>query len=220
MAKRSSPHEGTTESTYIDLGATTKEALAISLKSRNIARSAIGDHNPEDRVRQRCAIAVGDIAMANLMRFLHDPVFAGLEALKSRSCIITDIRMVQVGIQKQGHESHIICALDHGSDISAREGITRSSAGFIELGPRIDESIIVIGNAPSALITLCDLIHEGRSPALVIGTPVGFVNAAESKALLRTYAVPSISTDGTRGGTPVAVAAMNEIITIFAKRHE
>jgi precorrin-8X/cobalt-precorrin-8 methylmutase len=59
------------------------------------------------------------------------------------------------------------------------------------------------------------MIREGVRPAVVIGTPVGFVNAAESKELLRTIDIPSISTEGTRGGTPVAVAATNECITLF-----
>jgi precorrin-8X/cobalt-precorrin-8 methylmutase len=59
------------------------------------------------------------------------------------------------------------------------------------------------------------MIRDGIRPAVVIGTPVGFVNAAESKELLRTLAIPSISTEGTRGGTPVAVAAVNECITLF-----
>jgi precorrin-8X/cobalt-precorrin-8 methylmutase len=59
------------------------------------------------------------------------------------------------------------------------------------------------------------MIQDGIHPAAVIGTPVGFVNAAESKALLRTLDIPSISTEGTRGGTPVAVAAVNECITIL-----
>jgi precorrin-8X/cobalt-precorrin-8 methylmutase len=122
--------------------------------------------------------------------------------------------MVQVGIQKKGHESEVICALDHGEEIARRQGITRSSAGIQALAGKIPGSIVVIGNAPSALLTLCALIRGGTSPAVVIGTPVGFVNAAESKATLRTLDVPSISTEGTRGGTPVAVAAINECITI------
>ena len=74
---------------------------------------------------------------------------------------------------------------------------------------------MVVGNAPSALLTLCRMIDEGVLPALVVGMAVGFVNAAESKELLRTLAVPSISTLGTRGGTPPAVAAVNEIITMY-----
>ena len=72
----------------------------------------------------------------------------------------------------------------------------------------------MIGNAPSALISVCTMVGNGIRPAVVIGTPVGFVNAQESKELLRATDIPSISTEGTRGGTPVAVASMNEIIVL------
>jgi precorrin-8X/cobalt-precorrin-8 methylmutase len=172
----------------------------------------------EDRVRQRCAIAVGDLAMADLLRFRLDPVGAGLGALDAGSPIVADIRMVEVGIQKRGHASSVHCALDHGADLAQASGITRTSAGLLSLGDRLEGAIIVIGNAPSALLALCRMVEEGLRPALVIGMPVGFVNAAESKALLRTLEIPSISNEGTRGGTPVAVAAMNEIITIRAEQ--
>jgi precorrin-8X/cobalt-precorrin-8 methylmutase len=123
--------------------------------------------------------------------------------------------MVQIGIQKKGHQSEVICALDYGADLAKEQGITRSSAGFLALKDRLPGSIVVIGNAPSALIVLCNLIRDGIRPAVVIGTPVGFVNAAESKEMLRTVDIPSISNEGTRGGTPIAVAALNECITIF-----
>jgi precorrin-8X/cobalt-precorrin-8 methylmutase len=73
----------------------------------------------------------------------------------------------------------------------------------------------VIGNAPSALLAVCAMIGEGVRPAAVIGAPVGFVNAAESKAALREIGIPSVSSEGTRGGTPIAVAAINECITMF-----
>ena len=88
--------------------------------------------------------------------------------------------------------------------------------GFVDaLADRIARAIVVGGNAPSALFAVCERIEGGMEPSLVIGTPVGFVQAAESKELLRTLPVPSISTEGTRGGSPVAVAAMNEIITVW-----
>jgi len=215
MPEESSRRADTSASTYIDPGATTKEAYLISKTSRTLAREKIGNKTPEDRVRQRCSIAVGDFAMADLMRFSGNPVPATIAALKSGAPIITDIRMVQVGIQKKGHRSEVLCALDFGSDIAKSREITRSSAGILALRDRIPGSIIVIGNAPSALLVVCDLIKVGIRPAVVIGTPVGFVNAAESKALLRTIDIPSISTEGTRGGTPVAVAATNECITIL-----
>ncbi len=215
MSKESLRHGDITTNMYIDPGAQTREGYEISKKSRMLARDAIGDANPEDRVRQRCAIAVGDFRMAELIRFTGDPVKATLAALRQSAPIITDIRMVQIGIQKKGHTSGVLCALDFGADIAKDRGITRSSAGFISLRERLGGSIVVIGNAPSALLSLCQMVREGVRPTVIIGTPVGFVNAAESKDALRTTDVPSISTEGTRGGTPVAVAAMNECITMF-----
>jgi len=215
MSKESSRHAGTTKNTYIDVGADTQEGYAISTKSRALAREAIGNETPEDRVKQRCSIAVGDFAMADLMRFNNDPIPAVIEALRKGAPIITDIRMVQIGIQKKGHRSEVLCALDYGAEIVKERGITRSSAGFIALKDRLPGSIVVIGNAPSALLSLCDMVKNGVRPAAIIGAPVGFVNAAESKALLRTIDIPSISSEGTRGGTPVAVAAANECITMF-----
>jgi len=216
MSKELSPRGDITANTYIDPGADTKEGYAISKKSRTLARSVVGNVTVEDRIRQRCSISVGDFAMAGLLRFMNDPVPATLAALEAHAPIITDIRMVQVGIQKKGHASDVICALDHGVDIAKEWEITRSSAGLIALQERIPGAIVVIGNAPSALIALCGMVRDaGIRPAVVIGAPVGFVNAAESKALLRTLDIPSISNEGTRGGTPVAVAAMNECITLF-----
>jgi precorrin-8X/cobalt-precorrin-8 methylmutase len=207
-----------TGNTYTDLAADTPEAYAISSTSRNLARKRLGNATPEDRVRQRCSIAVGDFAMAELMRFRGDPVAEGIAALARRAPIITDISMVKAGILKRGHDSEVLCALDFGEEIARERGITRTSAGFVALQDRIEGAIVVIGNAPSALLLLCDRIREGVCPALVVGTPVGFVNAAESKEALRALDVPSISNAGTRGGTPVAVAAINEIITMFAER--
>jgi precorrin-8X/cobalt-precorrin-8 methylmutase len=215
MSKESLRHGDTSTNTYIDPGADTNEGYEISKKSRTLARTMVGNANDEDRIRQRCSVAVGDFGMADLLRFSNDPVPAALTALKQGSPIITDIRMVQVGIQKKGHKSKIICALDFGAGIAQERGITRSSAGFIALQAKLAGSIVVIGNAPSALLSLCTMMQEGVCPAVIIGAPVGFVNAAEAKELLRTIKVPSISTEGTRGGTPVAVAAMNECITIF-----
>jgi len=207
-----------TENTYIDPGADTKEGYQISSTSRGLARMVVGDATPEDRIRQRCAIAVGDFVMADLMAFRNNPVEAGLGALSEGAPIITDIRMVQTGVRKKEHHSEVLCALDYGAEISQEYGITRTSAGFMALRDTIENAIIVIGNAPSALLTVCKMIDEGVTPALVIGTPVGFVNAKESKDILRTKNVPSISNVGTRGGTPPAVASLNEIITMYVEK--
>jgi precorrin-8X/cobalt-precorrin-8 methylmutase len=207
-----------TENTYIDPGADTKEGYQISVTSRSLARQVVGNATPEDRIRQRCAIAVGDFVMADLMAFRHDPVAAGLGALAAGAPVITDIRMVQTGVRKKEHHSEVLCALDYGAEISREHGITRTSAGFQALRETVEGAIIVIGNAPSALLTVCRMVDEGVRPALVVGTPVGFVNAKESKELLRNRDVPSISNVGTRGGTPPAVASLNEIITMYVEQ--
>lgn len=213
-------HPGvTTESTYTDIGADTPEEFSISSRSRILARETNGKATPEDRIRQRCSIAVGDWAMADLLRFENDPVSAGLAAVAAGAPVFTDIRMVLTGIQTCGHSCPVECALDYGADISREQGIIRSSAGFVALKDRLEGSIVVIGNAPSALLTVCGFVDEGIRPALIVGTPVGFVNAAESKEILRTKAVPSVSNVGTRGGTPVAVASLNEIITMYSEQN-
>jgi precorrin-8X/cobalt-precorrin-8 methylmutase len=211
----------TMDEVYTDIGATTSEAMEISMKSRKLISSLIGDEGPEDRIRQRCVIATGDPSIAEILRFMHDPVKAGLEALEDCSRILVDIKMVAAGVVKKGHNSSVTSFIGSGDDLAGEQGITRTSAGILSLQEELAGSIVVIGNAPSALLTLCDLMDSGKAkPRLVIGTPVGFVNAAESKERLRSMEVPSISTVGTRGGTPIAVACINEMINMFERsRH-
>ncbi|MGP8329938.1 MAG: precorrin-8X methylmutase [Methanosarcinaceae archaeon] len=199
-----------------DLGAHTQEAKAISITSRNIARRVVGDKTPEDRVRQRCMIATGDPAVAKIMRFKNEPINAGVEAIKKGAPIFVDINMVKVGISKKEHNCDVICVLDEDADatIAHEYGITRTSAGFLACRDRLNGAIIAIGNAPSAALTVCRLIEHGVRPALVVGTPVGFVNAARSKEEILKIDLPSITCTGTRGGTPIAVACVNELIAI------
>jgi precorrin-8X/cobalt-precorrin-8 methylmutase len=203
---------------HSDIGAVTPEAKEISRRSRRLISQLIGDETPEDRIRQRCVIATGDPSVAGILRFGHDPVQAGLAALEDGAPIFADIRMVEAGIVKAGHRSPMRTFIGQGDDLARREGITRTSAGVLACQDELEGSVVIIGNAPSALLVLCQLMEAGRArPRLVIGVPVGFVNAAESKERLRGLALPSITTVGTRGGTPVAVAAMNEIINIYAR---
>lgn len=203
---------------YTDIGATTPEAMQISRKSRRLISDLIGDESPEDHIRQRCVIATGDPSVAGLLRFKGDPFQAGITALERAEPIFVDINMVLAGVLKKGHNSPVEAFLGKGDSLAAEQGITRTSAGVLALKERLNGSIVVIGNAPSALLTLCDIIEtKSAVPALVIGVPVGFVNAAESKERLREMDVASISTEGTRGGSPIAVAAINEIINAHAR---
>ncbi|HUS74546.1 MAG TPA: precorrin-8X methylmutase [Methanothrix sp.] len=203
---------------YTDIGAVTPEALEISRKSRRLISEMIGDDTFEDRIKQRCVIATGDPSVAEILRFHGRPGEAGLQALEKGAPIFADIKMVQAGILKKGHNSPIETFIGQGDALAKELGITRTSAGVMALQDRLSGSIVVIGNAPSALLTLCELMEAGKVvPRLVIGAAVGFVNAAESKERLREIDVPSISTAGTRGGTPIAVAAINEIINAHAR---
>ena len=203
---------------YTDIGAVTPEAMEISRKSRRLISEMIGDATPEDKIRQRCVIATGDPSVAEILIFQGRPVEAGLQALEKGAPIFVDIKMVQAGVLKTGHHSQIECFIGQGDGLAKELGITRTSAGVLALQERLSGSIVVIGNAPSALLTLCELIESGKAlPRLVIGAAVGFVNAKESKERLREMDMPSISTAGTRGGTPIAVAAINEIINAYAR---
>jgi|SRR5665648_175843 len=198
----------------IDSGARTKEAKAIYETSRRIAREIVGDDTPEDRIRQRCVVSTGDPQFKDLMRFCHGPIQAGIKAIQAGAPIFTDIRMVEAGITKQGHKCPIKCVLERGGELAQAHQITRTSAGFLELNNELEGSIVVIGNAPSAAITVCRLVEQGIRPALIVATPVGFVNAAESKELVRTIDIANITCIGTRGGTPVAVSVVNELVAM------
>ena len=200
----------------IEPGATTPEAKTIAEEGRAIVRKIVGDNSLEDRIRQRCVIATGDPGFKDLLVFTSDPIKAGLEAISAGASIFTDIRMVRTGIIKTGHGCEIQCVLDMegAEDIARDRSITRTSAGFLAAGNILQDSVVVIGNAPSAAITLCRMVEFGIRPALIIAVPVGFVNAAGSKEMVRELDVPSITCIGTRGGTPVAVACINELLVI------
>ncbi|HEY9246286.1 MAG TPA: precorrin-8X methylmutase [Candidatus Methanoperedens sp.] len=204
--------------TDIKFGARTREAIRISEKSLKIVSSFVKGDTPLDRIRRRCVMATGDPAFADLLRFSNEPVKAGVNAIQKNATIFTDIKMAEVGITKRGHSCDIKCVLESGEEIAETEGITRTSAGFIALEHMLHDAIIVIGNAPSAALTICRMIENGLMPALLVVTPVGFVNAAESKEYVRKLSVPSITCVGTRGGTPVAVAIMNELIEMAAEQ--
>lgn len=154
---------------YTDIGASTPEAIKISRKSRELISSMIGDRSLEDRITQRCVIATGDPSTADIMRFQNDPFQAGLKALERGAPIYVDIKMVQAGVLKKGHTSPIEAFIDKGDELAASRGITRTSAGVFALNEKLSGSIAVIGNAPSALLTLCELMESGRvQPDLVI----------------------------------------------------
>ncbi len=195
----------------VDMGDYTEEARKIVEKSYSIVNKFIPGNSPEDMILKRVVIATGDPEFRNLIAFKNDPVSAGMKAIKKGSPIFTDVEMVRAGINKRKLESRVECVLEYADKNTE---LTRTASGFFNVGESLGDSIAVIGNAPSAALALCEMIQNDIRPALVIATPVGFVNAEESKERIRTLEIPSITSIGTRGGSTVAVAIINAIIQL------
>jgi precorrin isomerase len=191
------------------MGDLTDEAKEIVRRSYEIVEKYVKGNSPEDFIIKRCIISTGDPEIKNLIVFRGDAVKDGIKAIRRRKRVITDVAMVKAGIRAMDLE--VLTAIEHGDGASGR---TRVSAGMLNLGAKIDGSIVAIGNAPSAAITLCDMVEMGIKPSLVVATPVGFVNAAESKEMIRGLDIPSITTVGTRGGSTLCVAIINSIIAL------
>ncbi|MGZ4903214.1 MAG: precorrin-8X methylmutase [Halobacteriota archaeon] len=196
-------------------GASTAEAQRIALLSKQIVSDIVADDSAEGMVKQRVVMATGNSAFSAIIRFCNDPIRAGITAIQEGRFVYTDINMVCVGISKDMEHfgGKVQCELpDKMSTVSSEQ--TRASAGFLKLGENLNNAIVVVGNAPSAAMTVAAMVGDGVRPSLIVATPVGFVNAAESKRVIRALDIPSITTVGTQGGTPVAVAIVNELIAI------
>jgi precorrin-8X/cobalt-precorrin-8 methylmutase len=159
-------------------------------------------------VAERIVHASADLEYADILVLDEAALQKGLEALRYGASIITDVNMVAAGITARK-------ACCYVSDPRARElseelGITRSAAGFRVAAEEVgDDAVWVVGNAPTALFELLD---PGVAPALVVGLPVGFVGAAESKEKLIESGLPAIANRGPKGGSAVAAAALNALI--------
>ena len=173
----------------------------------------------------RAVHATGDISLAEALVFHPRAVEAGLEALSQGALVVTDVEMIAVGINKKFLRilgARTVC-LVNAEEIKAEAqalGCTRAYCALKRALALPEKKIIVVGNAPTALLAVLDHLHEGGNPPeLVIGVPVGFVGAAEYKERLRRQdQVPFITLPGTRGGTPVAVALSNALLKLAVER--
>lgn len=184
--------------------------------------------SPEERaVITRIIHATGDVQLAEHVLFKPDAIARGLIAIARQARIFTDVSMVAAGINKplaQFHHCPIESLLDQPGleQLASAQNITRSAAAVIEALPRLGGNIIVIGNAPTALLALLDALDEERCefPALIIGMPVGFIATRESKEALWKRPYPAITIEGTRGGSPAAAATVNALMTLARKKLE
>lgn len=188
---------------------------------RIIDHEMAGHGFPPDQwaVVRRVIHTTGDMDYARCISIHPRALGAAAEALRSGTGIYTDTRMIQVGLSPWRLEWFgnpvFTPVLEAGSQRRAEEtGTTRSVAAFRGVGKRLDGQIVAVGNAPTALLEVIRLVEEDRvRPAVVIGVPVGFVQAAESKeALRRLEEIPSITVLGRKGGSTVAVAIVHALL--------
>jgi len=198
-----------------------QEPKAIEAESyRTIERLVAGlaGDPAEQAVAMRIIHATGDPAYAELLAFAPNFVSASLAALRRGAKIFTDVEMVRSGINKALVEAlggEVICAISRPEvrEAAQRQGRTRAMTAIDLLWPQMAQNLVVIGNAPTALFRLLELCRTGEGlPAAVIGTPVGFVGAAEAKAALEASSLPYLTVRGTKGGSTVAVAAVNALL--------
>lgn len=168
-------------------------------------------------VARRMIHACGMVDLVDDIAFGGDPVTAARAALANGAPILVDARMVASGIiAARFPKTEIICTIgeDDTADLAQRLGTTRSAAAVELWRPRLEGGIVAIGNAPTALFHLLDVIEAGGPrPAAIFGFPVGFVGAAESKQALieADLGIPYLTVRGRRGGSAIAAAAINAL---------
>jgi precorrin isomerase len=147
-----------------------------------------------------------------------DAVSAGRTALQAGAPILCDARMVAEGVTRSRlpADNVVLCTLQHPDipALASRMGTTRSAAALELWRPHLAGAVVAIGNAPTALFRLLELLAEGvPKPSLILGFPVGFVGAAESKTALvaHSHGVPFLTLHGRRGGSAIAAAAVNAL---------
>lgn len=197
------------------------EPADIERRSFEIISAELGDRafDPlEEPVIKRCIHTSADFEYADSLVFSEGAVERGLEALRDGADIVTDTQMAKAGINRKrlaafGGEVYNFISDEDVAAEAARRGCTRSAVCMEKAAGLGGKLIFAIGNAPTALIRICELIREGKlHPELVIGVPVGFVNVVQSKELLLQTEVPSIAARGRKGGSNIAACIVNALL--------
>ena len=165
---------------------------------------------------ERLVHACGMPDIIDDLRLSDGAVAAGQKALAGGAPVLVDANMVAAGITRLTARNEIYCSVGKTAarERARRDGTTRSAAAIDLMRQNLAASVVAIGNAPTALFRLLELLQDGApAPALIIGMPVGFIGAAESKQALIDHAgtVPYITITGRRGGSALAAAAVNAL---------
>ena len=171
-------------------------------------------------VVKRVVHATADFEYADLIVFGNRPIEAAVYAILNGADIITDVRMVEAGINKnilKRFGGSIKCFISDKdvAESAKSKGRTMSSLAMRKASKYMEKGIVLIGNAPTALREVVDMVKCSRvEPALVVGVPVGFVDAEESKETLQGLKIPYITVRGRKGGSTVAVAIINALLIL------
>jgi precorrin-8X/cobalt-precorrin-8 methylmutase len=195
--------------------------MDIEKRSFEIITELLGDKvlDPKNElVIKRAIHATADFDYADNLVFSDNAVEKGLKALRNGCDIVTDTQMAKSGINKMilgklGGTVHCFMSDADVAEEARQRGITRANVSMERAAKLPKPCIFAIGNAPTALIALHNMIEEKNlDPALIIGVPVGFVNVVESKELIINSAVPHIVARGRKGGSNVAAAICNALL--------
>ena len=173
---------------------------------------------PEFSVVKRCIHTSADFDYGENLCFSKGAAALGVEALRDGISIVTDTRMAASGINKKrlreyGGEVHCFMDAPDVAEEAKRRGCTRAAICMERAAALHENLIIAVGNAPTALIRLYELIQAGEiRPVLIIGAPVGFVNVVEAKELIMTAGVPYIVPRGRKGGSNIAATICNALL--------
>ncbi len=196
----------------------------IEKKSMEIIESELGDvsylSEPEKLVLKRVIHTTADFEYKNNLKFSAGAVESGISALKNGAVIVTDTNMALSGISKPAVSKNgcKLCCFMGDDDVAKKAKQRKVTRAVVSMEKAAElfgtvNTIFAIGNAPTALIRLHELIGERKiSPSLVIGTPVGFVNVVQSKKLIMSDDIPYIVADGRKGGSTVAAAVCNALL--------
>lgn len=195
--------------------------MEIEKRSMEIITKELGGRTwpePEFSVIKRCIHTSADFDYADNLCFSEDAVRKGIDALNAGASIVTDTKMAASGISKKrmaecGGEVYCFMSDPDVAETAKEKGCTRAAVCMEKAAELSGPLIIAVGNAPTALIRLYELIREGKiAPALIIGAPVGFVNVVEAKELIMTAGVPYIVPRGRKGGSNIAAAICNAML--------
>lgn len=203
-----------------------KKPMDIENKSMNIIDEVMGDtdFSPDQMIiAKRMIHTTGDFEYRKIIHFQNEFLKVAKEEIKKGARIFTDTKMSSIGINKPAlakANSELFCFIDDERVFKmSKEKETTRSACAVDLAVEEGIDIFVIGNAPTALFRILELVKEKKiNPKFIVGVPVGFVGAAESKDYLREFNIPAISTIGNKGGSNVAASIINALLYMVVGR--